>query len=311
MQKEALEDANKHAYCEAEKKKNGEASAKINRRLDELNNRLDGHTARKQELTDNIEELTNQISEMDKLDSEALKVREEQHATFLKSEADFKQATSAVEDAINVLKDFYDNAAFIQQSADQPAKPPKIGTSQKDAAGGILSIMDMMATEFADTVHELQTEEHEQKEAYEKQKNDNEVSKAAKKAEIKASESEVSSLTVAISETSQDLRGVQKELDALNEYIEKLRATCANPVMPYKERVKKRNAEIEGLKQALDILNDQTAFVQQGAEQPRKPDEKIQDWTDTTRDIRKVNGQTTRFMQHYRNSASQTVSFLR
>merc|ERR1719159_1203918 len=104
---------------------------------------------------------------------------------------------------------------------------PKIGGARKDSAGGILSILDMMATEFAETVAELQTTEREQKAAYEKQKNDNEVSKAAKQAEIKASESEVSSLTVAITETTNDRRGVQEEYDALNEYIEKLKMTCA------------------------------------------------------------------------------------
>jgi len=258
LQKEAAEDANKHAYCEAEKKKNGESSAKINKRLDELNTRLDGSNARKQELTDNVEELTDQIAEMNSQDAEALKVREEQHATFVKAEADFKEATSAVEDAMNVLKDFYDNAAFLQQ----PKAAPKIGGASKDAAGGILSILDMMATEFADTVAELQTTEREQKDAYEKQTNDNEVSKAAKTAEIKASESELASLGTAISETSQDLRGVQKELDALNEYIEKLKGTCVNQPMPYQERVKRRNAEIEGLKQAMDILNGETVLVQ-------------------------------------------------
>lgn len=271
LQKQAAEDANKHAYCEAEKKKNSESSAKLTKRLDELDTRLDSYNARKQELTDNIEELTTEIAEMAKLDGEALKVREEQHATFVKAEADFKEATSAVEDAINVLKDFYDNAAFIQQREDPPAvaKPPKIGGASKAAAGGILSILDMMATEFAETVAELQTTEREQKEAYEKQTNDNEVSTAAKQAEIKASESEVSSLTSAISDTSNDRRGVQEEYDALNEYIEKLKLTCANPVVPYEERVKKRQAEIAGLKEALSILNEKTVLVQ--VKQPVKP----------------------------------------
>merc|ERR1719443_2636359 len=117
---------------------------------------------------------------MNALDKEALKVREEQHATFVKAEADFKEATSAVEDAINVLKDFYDNAAFVQLGEDPPAvaKPPKIGGASHAAAGGILSILDMMASEFAQTLAEIQATEREQKDAYEKQTNDNEVSKA-------------------------------------------------------------------------------------------------------------------------------------
>merc|ERR1719321_1018726 len=100
--------------------------------------------------------------------------------------------------------------------------------------------MDMMATEFAKTVEELRSTEREAQSSYEKTKNDNEVAKAAKQAEIKASKSEVSSLTVAIGETGEDKDAVEKELAALEEHMDKIKGTCANKVVSYEERKKKR-----------------------------------------------------------------------
>lgn len=264
LKKEAAADATQQAFCNAERKKNKESMEKITGRLDKLGNRLDGHTSRKDELVDSIAELTAECQEIDESDAEAEKIRQEQHETFVKAEADFKEATAAVEDAINVLRDFYGDVsigALVQvksasTSADKPKAAPKMGSAKSASAGGILSIMDMMASNFAKTVSELQSTEHEAQASYEKTKNDNEVAKASKQAEIKASKSEVSSLTVAIGETGEDKDAVEKELAALEEYMDKIKGTCANKVVSYEERKKKRAAEIEGLKEALKIMID-------------------------------------------------------
>ena len=46
------------------------------------------------------------------------------------------------------------------------------------------------------------------------------------------------------------------------EYYGKIKDRCVAKPETYEGRTKRRNAEIEGLKQALQILNDETAFVQ-------------------------------------------------
>jgi len=46
------------------------------------------------------------------------------------------------------------------------------------------------------------------------------------------------------------------------EYYAKIKDRCVAKPETYEERTKRRTAEIEGLKQALQILNDETAFVQ-------------------------------------------------
>merc|ERR1719161_558051 len=74
-------------------------------------------------------------------------------------------------------------------------------------------------------------------------------------AEVKAKQSEVKSLTVAIENGSADSDGVQKELDAVLEYLDKLKPQCETKAMSYEEKKQRREAEIAGLKEALSILS--------------------------------------------------------
>merc|ERR1719387_84745 len=201
-----------------------------------------------------------------------MKIRQEEKATFTKNEADFKEAEAAVIEAMEVLKDFYgDSVAFIQtgfknhapgDAVDTTSKspiavqPPAMGGAKSDSAGGILMIMDTMASEFAKTVAELQSTEREAVKAYTKMKNDNEVSKATKEAEIKGMQSETEFLNVNIGDNEDDVAMNKEELKAVLDYIEKLKPTCVGTVMPYEERKAKREAEIEGLQTALRILDE-------------------------------------------------------
>jgi hypothetical protein len=55
---------------------------------------------------------------------------------------------------------------------------------------------------------------------------------------------------------------VSKELDAVLAYIDKLKPQCEEKAMSYEEKKAKREAEIEGLKEALSILEGGLALVQ-------------------------------------------------
>merc|ERR1719269_484155 len=105
LTKEAAEAASIHEFCNAEKKKNEDATKKNTDKKNELETAIDKASARKDQLLDTIAELTEDIAELDKSTAEAIKIRQEQHDTFVKSEADFSEAADAVQDAIDVLKD--------------------------------------------------------------------------------------------------------------------------------------------------------------------------------------------------------------
>merc|ERR1719456_189844 len=90
--------------------------------------------------------------------------------------------------------------------------------------------------------------------AYEKQTKENEVSKAAKEADSKAKQSEIKSLTVELGHSKEDHASTSAELDAVLSYLEKLRPQCEDKAMSYAEKKAAREAEIAGLKEALEIL---------------------------------------------------------
>merc|ERR1712127_844309 len=64
------------------------------------------------------------------------------------------------------------------------------------------------------------------------------------------------------SELSADLTGVQAELDAVLEYLSKIEGECIAKAESYAARKARFESEIAGLKEALSILESETALVQ-------------------------------------------------
>merc|ERR1719473_2574677 len=169
---------------------------------------------------------------------------------------------------MDVLKDYYDNALLLQKNAVKTVKvaskaPPKLGGAKQDSAGGILSILDTMAGEFTKTVAELQSTEKEQVKAFKDLKKRNFDSKTAKETAIIKAENEIGSLDITLGHATEDQKLVVKELKAIDEYVLKLKPTCEGRPMSYAERKAKRDAEIEGLKEALAVLDEATPTLLQ------------------------------------------------
>merc|ERR1719453_1469487 len=73
---------------------------------------------------------------------------------------------------------------------------------------------------------------------------------------------EFTSLDKAVAELSSDRDGVHAELSAILEYEAKLNDMCIAKAEPYAERVARREAEINGLKEALQILEGESVLLQ-------------------------------------------------
>jgi chromosome segregation ATPase len=224
LTKEAAEAASLHEFCKEEKTKTAEAKDKKNDLIDKLETRLDKATSKSTSLKEKIATLSGEISESETAVAEATKIRTAEHATFVKQEADYKEAADAVEDAIDALKDYYgETGTFVQTKdihvhhtaalvQDKHKAPPALGGAKSDAAGGILSIMSTMQAEFRKEVSRLQNDEREAVKAHDTFLQDSKVSKAAKGAEIKAATSEVKSLAVAIKNIGEDHKLASNEL---------------------------------------------------------------------------------------------------
>merc|ERR1719231_1214888 len=156
---------------------------------------------------------------------------------------------------MGVLKSYYEGA-FLQTSAktQSQSKQPAFGGAKSDTGSSIISVLEVAESDFTRLFAETETAEDEAASAYEKLTEENKISKATKLADAKAKESEIKSLTVQVGHSKEDAASTSSELDAVNEYIDKLRPQCEEKAMSYEEKKAAREAEISGLKEALEIL---------------------------------------------------------
>merc|ERR1711871_177525 len=90
---------------------------------------------------------------------------------------------------------------------------------------------------------------------------EDDIQKVTKEQDVKYKTQEAAGLDKRVSETSSDLDTVTEELNAVLETLEKLHKMCDEKVESYATRKQRREDEIAGLKQALDILNN-VALIQ-------------------------------------------------
>merc|ERR1711959_257859 len=81
---------------------------------------------------------------------------------------------------------------------------------------------------------------------------------------LKYKTKEYKGLDKSISDLSGERDNTNTELSAVLEYYAKIKDRCIAKPESYEERKARREAEIKGLKEALQILEDETAFMQRG-----------------------------------------------
>jgi len=258
LEKEAAEAASLHQFCQEEKNKTADAMEKKEMELEKLNTRIEKASTSKQDLEEQVASASEEIAAMQKSEAELTKIRNEEHAAYVKIDTDFTAAAEAVDDALDALKEYYGDASFIQTDSETESEDSSAGRAKTDDSTGspVMGILETIGEEFRKTVKENAATEREAVKAYEKIINENKVSKATKEAEIKGAEMQIKSLDVSLNDNGADLKMASKEKDAILEYIAKLKPQCQGRTVPYAERKAKREAEIDGLKEGLAILEE-------------------------------------------------------
>merc|ERR1711907_508416 len=98
--------------------------------------------------------------------------------------------------------------------------------------------------------------------SYEKTTEENKITTSTLEQDVKYKTQEFKGLDKNIAELSSDRETTNTELAGVNEYYGKLKDRCVAKPESYEERKKRREAEIDGLKEALSVLESEVAFVQ-------------------------------------------------
>lgn len=258
LMSEAAEEANQKAFCDEEMGKSKKAQQTKTMKLDKLTARIDSFSTKRLQLLEDIKTLESEVSDIDRSQAEATKIRQEEHAEFQKAQSDYSSSENACAQAVEVLKQYYEGSSLLQISSTSRRSSsdaaPSFGGAQSDAGSTIIQFLEVAEEDFARLLAEVETSEDNAQKAYDKLSQENKVSKATKATEAKGKNSEVKSISASLADYTDDKTGLSKELDAVAAYIEKLRPECESKAMSAEERIAARKAEIEGLKEALQIL---------------------------------------------------------
>merc|ERR1719230_820098 len=232
--------------------------------LSKVTAKIDQAAATSAKRKEQVKELQAQLAALAKEQAEMDSIRSEQHADYTKAKADLELGLSGVGKALDVLRDYYGGASLIQDDTafmQQPAKPEK--HSQKTGAGqSIIGILEVCESDFSDNLAKEEMAESDAASEYEKITQENKVAKTTKDQDVKYKTQEFKSLDKEIAELTGDKDTLSTELGAVNEYYSKLRERCVAKPETYEDRKARREEEINGLKEALQVLEEETAFVQ-------------------------------------------------
>jgi len=258
LEKEAEEDATEKAYCDEEMAKTGAKHGELTDDVAKLTAKIDQAESKVVSLTEDIKQLEAELAALTKSQSEMDKIRQEESADYQQAHKDLSLGLSGVRKALTVLRDYYANSDALLQ---QPAMPEK-HTKATGAGTGIIGILEVVESDFAKNLAKEEAQEDDAQSEYDEITQENKVTKTMKEQDLKYKTKEVKGLKKAIADLTSDKDTMANELGAVDEYYSKLKDRCIAKPETYEERKARREAEIQGLKQALSILESETAFVQ-------------------------------------------------
>merc|ERR1740127_361595 len=247
------------AKTEAKKSELDEDIAKLTTKIDQA-------VAKSAQLKAEVKTLQGELAALAKEQAEMDKIRQESNAAYVEAKADLELGLSGVQKALDLLRGYYGSAALIQNQAiasfaQQPDPPVKFSKAT-GAGDSIIGILEVVESDFSTNLAKVETEEADEADDYEKTTQENAVTKTTKIQDVKYKTQEFTGLDKSIAEMSGDRESTSSELSSVMEYYGQVKERCIAKPETYEERQAKRQAEIKGLKQALEILETETAFVQ-------------------------------------------------
>jgi len=270
LEKEAESEATEKAYCDEEMSKTADKKGELEGVITKLTSKIDLAAAKSAELKGEVKTLSAELAALAKEQASMDAIRAEEKAAYDKAKAELSAGIGGVQKAIGVLKEYYEGgSALLQKASDfdafmqQPA-PPKKHAASGGAGGSIIDILEVCESDFTKNLAAEEAQEADAVSVYEKTTQDNKLAHTQKSQDVKYKTKEFKGLDKSISELSGERDNTNTELSAVLDYYAKIKDRCVAKPESYEERKARREAEISGLKEALEILESETAFMQSG-----------------------------------------------
>jgi chromosome segregation ATPase len=252
LEDEADADATEKGYCDKELSESEAKKAEMDTEIAKLTTKIDQWSARSAKLKDEVAVLQKELADLAKSKASSTKFREEEKAAYDKNKAEMEQGLEGIKAALKVLRDYY-------------ASDDKAHASADGAGGGIIGLLEVCESDFSKGLAEIIATEEASVAEYTQEMKDNEMSTTLKSKDEEYKTKEHIGLDKAIATHSGDRSGVQTELDAVLDYLAQLHSRCDAKAETYAETKKRRESELAGLKEALQILEGQALLLQKSS----------------------------------------------
>lgn len=261
---EANSDADHEGFCDKEMGQSKITRTKLTEDIDGLEAAVEEGKSQILLLKQDNSKLTAEVAELDAAMMESTKFRTEEKAKNKATVEDAKQAIGAVEAATAVLKDFYKAAstatALLQAKPKHAEGMQTFGekfSGQQSEAGGVMALLEVILADFSTLKADTLAAEASAAKSYEDFMTEAKRNKATKQKAIEMDESDKIAAESKLQSDTNDLKSTQDQLLAANRYHANLEPQCNDKGQTFDERKTSRAAEIQSLKEALEILSGQ------------------------------------------------------
>merc|ERR1719272_1072415 len=281
LHEEADEDLKTKETCEAERMKNTKTAKKSAQSMDDETALINRKKADIEAMQKEIASIVAHVKDLRLQLEEAQIQRAKENAEFKAAKADDEAAGVLIGKSMDVLKKFYaDNGlALAQTRVAQPAvvageaPPPPPSTfsepygGNKGASNGIISILEMVATDVEKDIKTATTEEANAKQDYTNFKTDTDDLIKSLNGEQSSLEGEVGDAETATVDAKKTRADKKKVLDDTMAFLRSIAPSCDYMAVNFELRKANREAEIDGLIEAGASLsggafNKEAGFLQ-------------------------------------------------
>jgi hypothetical protein len=235
LEKEHAAEASHHEFCQKEMGKTEESLKKKRAEVAKLDSRLQARQALREEAVMRMSEATAELSGIQSALSEAMKIRAEESSVNANAITDASNAITILKSAMQILTDVF---------------------AEKATAGNqIVGILEVAVSDYEKLHLEATTQETNAKAEFKKLESDTKVRSAALQTELDGLQHRKLNFQADEQDLSREKDAVSNEVAAAEQYMAELKPQCTTKVPTHEERATRRQAEIDGLNNALGALN--------------------------------------------------------
>jgi len=225
--------------------------------------------ARKASLETKASELKQSIKDLNKALTDASNIRSDEKSDNKATLTNASEGLEALKQAITVLKDFYRKSSraktsLLQKGAASPVDQDFSGEKHLGAykgnqaqAEGILGMLATIQNDFEKTIKETTAAENQAHRDFVKFSRESKASISSQTRGLEQTENDLAKTNADLVSDLNSLKDNQKLLDSSLKTLETLRPACIDTGMTWDEKVARRTAEIDALKNALCVLDEE------------------------------------------------------